>query len=38
MGKMYMQSLGAIAHFDFMEPGAHSHEETVTVCRKIHIS
>lgn len=33
--KIHMQSLGAIAHFDFNDPGAHSYEETAVIMRKI---
>lgn len=30
-----MQSLGAIAHFDFNDPGAHSYEEAAVIMRKM---
>ena len=33
--KIHMQSLGAIAHYDFNEPGTHSYEEAVVVMHKI---
>lgn len=33
--KLHMQTLGAIAHFDFNVPGAHSYEETSQVMRAI---
>ena len=33
--KIHMQSLGAIAHFDFNDPGAHSYEETAVVMKKM---
>lgn len=33
--KIHMQSLGAIAHFDFNDPGAHSYEEAAVIMRKI---
>ncbi len=32
-GKLHMQSLGAIAHFDFNRAGAHSYEQAVDVAR-----
>ena len=32
-GKLHMQSLGALAHFDFNSAGAHSYEEAVEVMR-----
>ena len=37
-GKLHMQSLGGIAHFDFNQPGAHSYEQAVRVMRQLHIS
>ncbi|MBQ6735803.1 MAG: type II toxin-antitoxin system HipA family toxin [Lachnospiraceae bacterium] len=30
-GKLHMQTLGAMAHFDYNEPGAHSYEEAAGV-------
>ena len=36
-GKEHMQTLCALAHYDFMVPGKHSYEETVGVMRKMHI-
>lgn len=32
-GKLHMQSLGALGHFDFNSAGAHSYEEAVEVMR-----
>ena len=32
-GKLHMQSLGALAHYDFNKPGAHSYEQTLLVIR-----
>lgn len=34
-GKLHMQTLGALAHFDFNVAGAHSYEEAVEVMRRI---
>lgn len=36
--KLHMQSLGAIAHFDFNQPGAYSYEQATQVMRQLHIS
>lgn len=33
--KLHMQTLGALAHFDFNVPGAHSYEQAVEVARRI---
>lgn len=33
--KLHMQSLGAIAHFDFNDPVAHSYEQALTVIRRL---
>jgi len=33
--KLHMQSLGAIAHFDFNNPIAHSYEQALTVIRRL---
>ena len=33
--KIHMQSLGALAHFDFNDAGAHSYEQAVEVMRRI---
>ena len=34
-GKLHMQTLGALAHFDFNAPGAHSYEQAADVMRLI---
>jgi len=36
--KRHMQSLGAIAHFDFNRPGAHSYEQAFLVIRRLGLS
>ena len=33
--KRHMQSLGALAHFDFNQPGAHSYEQAFLVMRRL---
>ena len=33
--KLHMQSLGALAHFDFNQPGAHAYEEALLVIRRL---
>jgi serine/threonine-protein kinase HipA len=33
--KLHMQSLGAIGHFDFNNPHAHSYEQALTVIRRL---
>lgn len=33
--KIHMQTLGALAHFDFNVPGAHSYEQAVGVARRV---
>ena len=35
--KLHMQSLGAIAHFDFNNPLAHSYEQALTVIRRLNL-
>ncbi len=35
--KLHMQSLGAIAHLDFNQPGAHSYEEAFAVLRQLEL-
>lgn len=37
-GKLHMQSLGAIAHFDFNQPGVYSYEQAAQVMRRLRIS
>lgn len=34
-GKLHMQTLGAIAHLDFNNPGAHSYEQAFRVTRRL---
>jgi serine/threonine-protein kinase HipA len=34
-GKLHMQSLGALAHYDFNQPGAHSYEQALRVIRQL---
>jgi serine/threonine-protein kinase HipA len=34
-GKLHMQSLGALAHFDFNSAGAHSYEQAFDVMRRL---
>jgi serine/threonine-protein kinase HipA len=33
--KLHMQSLCALAHFDFNQPGAYSYEQAIQVCEKL---
>ncbi len=35
--KVHMQSLGAMAHFDFNEPGAHSYEQTASILYRLNM-
>jgi len=35
--KLHMQSLGAIAHFDFNNPSAHSYEQAIAVMRRLNL-
>ena len=37
-GKIHMQSLGGIAHFDYNMPGVYSYEEAVRIMRRLRIS
>ncbi len=37
-GKIHMQSLGAIAHYDFNQSGAYSYEQAIQVMRKLDLS
>ena len=37
-GKLHMQSLGAIAHFDFNQAGAYSYEQAARVMRQLRVS
>ena len=34
-GKLHMQSLGGMAHFDFNAPGAHAYEQALLVIRRL---
>lgn len=34
-GKLHMQSLGALAHFDYNQPGAYSYEQALVVIRRL---
>ena len=36
--KIFMQSLGAVAHYDYNQPGAHSYEQAVQVMRQLGMS
>lgn len=36
-GKLHMQSLGALAHFDYRQPGAYSYEQALQVCRRLRL-
>ena len=35
--KLHMQSLGALAHFDYNEPGSYSYEQAVLVMRQLQL-
>ncbi|MCW5547901.1 MAG: type II toxin-antitoxin system HipA family toxin [Opitutaceae bacterium] len=35
--KLHMQSLGALAHYDFNAAGAHSYEQALLVMRQLHL-
>ncbi len=34
-GKLHMQSLGALAHYDFNQAGAHSYEQALLIVRRL---
>ena len=36
-GKLHMQSLGALAHFDFNSPGAYSYEQALQAIRQLQL-
>ena len=36
-GKLHMQSLGAIAHFDYRQPSAYSYEQAIQVMRRLQL-
>jgi len=35
IGKLHMQSLGALAHFDYNNPSAHTYEQALNVIRRL---
>jgi serine/threonine-protein kinase HipA len=37
-GKRHMQSLGALAHFDYRQPASHSYEQAIGVIRRLGLS
>jgi serine/threonine-protein kinase HipA len=37
-GKVHMQSLGALAHFDFRQPASYSYEQAIGVIRRLGLS
>ena len=37
-GKLHMQSLGAIAHYDYRQPGSYSYEQVIQVIRRLGLS
>jgi serine/threonine-protein kinase HipA len=37
-GKLHMQSLGAIAHYDYRQPGSYSYEQAIQVIRRLGLS
>lgn len=37
-GKVHMQSLGAMAHYDYKQPGRYSHEQAIQVMRRLRFS
>lgn len=36
-GKLHMQSLGAMAHFDYRQPSSHSYEQALQVIRRLRL-
>lgn len=36
-GKLHMQTLCGLAHFDFRQPGAYSYEQALQVVRRLHL-
>ncbi len=36
-GKRHMQSLGAIAHYDYKQPASHSYEQAIQVIRRLRL-
>ena len=37
-GKLHMQSLGAMAHYDYRQPASYSYEQAIQVCRRLSLS
>jgi serine/threonine-protein kinase HipA len=37
-GKLHMQSLGALAHFDYRQPASYSYEQAIRVIRRLGLS
>lgn len=37
-GKLHMQTLAAMAHFDYRQPAAHSYEEVLLILRQLNLS
>lgn len=37
-GKLHMQTLGALAHFDYKEPGAHSYEQAAQIIYRLQMT
>jgi len=37
-GKIHMQSLGAMAHYDYRQPARYSHEQAIQVMRRLRLS
>lgn len=35
--KLHMQTLGALAHFDYRQPGAHSYEQALLILRQLQL-
>ena len=36
-GRLHMQSLGALAHLDYNQPGAHGYEQALLALRRLHL-
>lgn len=36
-GKVHMQSLGAMAHYDYNQPASYSYEQAIQVMKKLHL-
>ncbi|MDJ0763966.1 MAG: type II toxin-antitoxin system HipA family toxin [Myxococcota bacterium] len=37
-GKLHMQSLGALAHYDYRQPGSYSYEQAIQVIKRLRLS